>query len=405
MNRREVIKLGSAVLGSLSLGAIAGYEVNSALNKDDKVSESVENKKFSIIPKQTASYEYSSPMPFNKNLIDKIYRLNQKMKKGQFKVLYSSLPDPLGASIHPLLHSIRGENQEIKSIEDYMEYVEYATQKGFKCVYVLNTTWPFSRNDETTTLKIVVPLFKKLYTAGIHDIKLANPNLMAFFTERLPEINMHLSTTSEYHSIQVYKNLINLYPNIKTINISTDDNHNFEFLSSLQKLLPDVKLEVLVNEITCIKNCPARFYHHCIQDSTFPCATIQKQHPSLFIARNNLVHPWQLEYYSATGINNFKFAAAGFERSYITNINYLKYYVDVVENGIEEYRANDLFGKIYPTKITLPNSKRKYKLSKLIEYLPDISRLIENGARCASDCGVNCRYCYSCAENIKKMFV
>ena len=44
MKRRELIKLGSAILGSASLGAVAGYGVNSAINNKDREIKTSNNK-------------------------------------------------------------------------------------------------------------------------------------------------------------------------------------------------------------------------------------------------------------------------------------------------------------------------------------------------------------------------
>ena len=400
MKKRDLLKLGSVLFTTASLGAITGYGVSSLANKKAEVAN---DGSFSIEPEQTAPYEYSSPMPFNKALIDELYEINQNHSKGKITTLYSSLPSPLGKSIHPVLDSVRGDNYDIKTVDDYIDYVKYATEKGFKCVYVLNTTRPVAQNDEEIP-KVIIQLFRKLYQEGISAVKIANPNILNIFASALPFIDIHLSTTSEYHHVQVYQNVLNTFPNIKLINIATDDNHNFEFLNSMRKLFPDVKLELLINESRCVKNCIARYYHQCIHTVAFPCVGMITNSPCFHLAKNNLIYPWQLEYYSAIGVNNFKFTSMPYSRNSIADVRYLSYYIDCIENGIENYTANDLMDKIMHgmPQASLIRFKQNYKLSKFIkEYLPDIKHFIKQGARCASDCGVNCKYCYEFADKLE----
>ena len=59
-----------------------------------------------------------------------------------------------------------------------------------------------------------------------------------------------------------------------------------------------------------------------------------------YFLRSGSVYPWQLEYYSAIGINNFKFAAYPVKRANFNNISFLKNYLEMVENGIEGYSAD-----------------------------------------------------------------
>ena len=237
MKRRELIKLGSAIFTGASVGALTGYGINSAINKnDDIIKVSNEKNILKIEPKQLAPYEFSFPMLFDKRLIDKLAKLNDTLTKGKITTLFSALPYPLSYSIHPFFNSqMRGTNNNIKTVDDYLEYVRYATDKGFKCVYVLNTTAPVDPRMHEF-LAIVISLFKKLNQGGIKAVKLANPNLIHIMSYEIPELEIHLSTTNEYHDIQVYKNLLKVYPNIKLINVTADDNHNFVFLMSLKKL-------------------------------------------------------------------------------------------------------------------------------------------------------------------------
>ena len=406
LKRRDAIKLGSAVLGGLSLGMLAGckenYKKPEAFNTN---TPSDDEKIASIVPKQTGQYNFSCPMPFDKHLIDELYNLNKSLKRCKITTFYSSIPSPLADEIHPFLSSVRGHNTSIQKIDDYIELLQYSEKKGFKNIYALNLTRQIMPEEKSGIYAKISGLFNKLTKAGLTDVKICNPSLIELIHKNYPDMNIHISTNTEFHSAQNYEYVYKTFPFIKSINIATDDNHNFHFLQSLKTLLPKVNLELLVNEHGCVKYCISRFYHQCTNAIAFPCKTFISNNPYLQLARNNLIHPWELAYYSAIGINNFKLTCLPYSRMMISDINFAKDYIGCADRGLDGYSANDLLGKIHYgmndiTRIKFPDD---YKLEELARELPDMNYYVKNGHKCSYDCDVNCKYCYNIAENLRKI--
>ncbi len=406
MKRREVIKLGSAVLGGLSLGMLTGCKENYKTPEKFDTSINPDNEKIiSIEPKQTGQYNFSCPMPFDKHLIDELYNLNKGLKRCKITTFYSSIPSPLADEIHPFLSSVRGHNTSIRTVDDYIELLKYSQKKGFKNIYALNLTRQIMPDERNSVFSKLSGLFNKLTKAGLTDVKICNPSLIELMHKNYPDMNIHISTNTEFHSAQNYQYVYKTFPFIKSINVATDDNHNFHFLQSLRTLLPKVGLELLVNEHGCVKFCISRFYHQCTNVIAFPCKSFIENNPYLQLARNNLVHPWELAYYSAIGINNFKLTCLPYSRMMISDINFAKHYIECADKGMEGYSANDLIEKIYygMTNTLKSRFREDYKLSELARELPDINYYVKNGHRCSYDCDTNCKYCYNIAENLRKI--
>ena len=401
MKRRELLK--KSILG-LSATAVALSGCN---KKSEKVACKNNEDELKIIPKQTAQYEFSCPLPFNIDAIDEIVRLNQRYQKSQITSLYNNLPTPFANSFNQCAQVDRGGNELIKSYDDFFKYVDYATNKGFKFVYLMNSPKPISirdyelfKNDFNKTLD----LLKK---HNIKDIKIANPQVAILIQEHSPnEFNFSVSTASEYHMVSQYSALFENYPNYDLIDITNSENQNFKLLSNLRKQFPNIKLEIMVNEI-CTKDCPARISHigefgFC----RFNC-TISKGDRGMIgaIVKSGCVYPWWLKYYSALGINNFKFTAegAGNIRGKFDNIEHLAAYLDCIEYetyDISAYRFfNSVFKSFYMSGL---NVNKDIKLSDIKDCFPDIRQFIKNGDKCATKCGVDCNYCPKCAKKLEQ---
>ena len=125
-----------------------------------------------------------------------------------------------------------------------------------------------------------------------------------------------------------------------------------------------------------------------------------------YFLRTGIIYPWNLEYYSAIGINNFKYVAYG--RANYKNTAGLRAYLDCVENGIDNYSVNDLFEKLYIKYKDYnydKNIAKNTKLSKIKPLLPDIRYFITHGHECATRCGVDCNYCCECARKLEKILL
>ena len=221
----------------------------------------------------------------------------------------------------------------------------------------------------------------------------------------------------EYKTIWEYQNFIYFHPEIKQIVPSHDINKNFKLLSLLRKKYPYTELELMVNE-GCLQGCPNRIFHEsvnidnqiiinndiCLSGSyaTSFCYPVLHEYPVHSLVIGNHIFPWDIEEYNKIGINNFKLVGRdGYIISFEKYLNSYKMYLKGIDNikNIQNYPLSDLMYHLRGNK-TLNNILVKdYK-----KYLPDIKHFKKNGHLCTSRCGVECRYCYKCAEKIKKVY-
>ncbi|MBR2068391.1 MAG: hypothetical protein IJ877_01385 [Candidatus Gastranaerophilales bacterium] len=385
MKRRELIQAGLLATGAVAFAACNKTQVS--------------NDEFTITPKQTAQYEFSTPMPFNHKSIDDLSEINSKIKKSQITTVYNNTPLPLGSRFNQWIQVNRGENYNIKSYEDFAQYVKYSIGNGFKFVYLMNSPKPFSENDFNTFKDEFKYLLDFLYQIGVRDIKVGNTQVATLINDITQNsFNLSASTAFEYHNNSQYSYLFKNYPNFDLIDVSNDENHNFKFLKALANAFPDKKLELMVNEC-CIKGCPARISHISeLNFCAFNCQKIKDEYGLLhFFIKTGAIYPWNLEYYSSIGINNFKFSAlaAMGSRANPIDMSYLKKYLEITEHGTDIATVNDFFNKIFTFPIT---NRDDIKLTELKSYLPDIKHFIKYGDKCALRCNSECNYCELCAK-------
>ncbi|MBQ8476200.1 hypothetical protein IJ531_03970, partial [bacterium] len=133
----------------------------------------------------------------------------------------------------------------------------------------------------------------------------------------------------------------------------------------------------------------------------FNCNKLKEEFGMIyFFIKTGSIYPWNLEYYSALGVNNFKFSAlaAMGSRANPMDMNYLKRYLEVVEYGIKDKTVEDFFNNIFTFDIA---RRRDLKLADLKEYLPDIKHFVKNGDKCALRCKNDCFYCDMCAKRVE----
>ncbi|MBR2068308.1 MAG: hypothetical protein IJ877_00970, partial [Candidatus Gastranaerophilales bacterium] len=215
MKRRDLIKTGL-----LATGAVAFSGCNKEVAQSDELT---------IIPKQTAQYEFSTPLPFNYKTIDEILALNSTLKKSQVTSFYNSIPYPLAKNFNGCIQLNRAQNPNIKSYDDFAKFVKYALGNGFKFSYLMNSPKPFSEKDFLTFKDEFLYLLDYLYKIGVRDIKVANTQVASAINEFAPNtFNLSASTAFEYHNVSQYHNLFLGYPNFDLIDVSNDENQNFK---------------------------------------------------------------------------------------------------------------------------------------------------------------------------------
>ncbi|MCR5260660.1 MAG: hypothetical protein K6C94_02360 [Candidatus Gastranaerophilales bacterium] len=390
MNRRDLLKLG-IIFSPLMLSGCGS-----------KTSDGNGKPYLEITPKKTGLYSFSAPLPFDYGVIDEIVELNNKYTQSKITNLYNCVPRPLVEDFNNAMQAGRGHNYDIKSYEDFAKYAKYAMKKGFHICYLLNSPKPFTEKD----YKEIEPKFKKLLDflqdIGIDEIKFGNTQV-ASLVNKYKKFRLSASTCLEYHNITQYKNLVHNYPNIFLFDIAEDENHNFAFLKNLKTMFPTRNIELMVNEF-CFKGCPARIFHPGGDFCNFDCPKIFNER-TLFqnFYHSAIIYPWNLPYYSALGINNFKFSSTPQPRAVFTDLSFVRFYLDCVEYGVENVKAQDFIDNMIIFKFNKEiKVKENLMVKDIMPYLLDVGQFIKHGHECAVRCGTVCNYCDNQAAKMEK---
>ena len=395
MKRRDLLK------GLLGLGG-AAVTLGGCSKKDENISQN----DVDIVPQKTDTFKFSVPLPYRYEVIDKIAQINSKIKKSQVVTFYNSMPLPLSKNFDRFFQIDRGENPNIKTYDHFINVIKYAQSKGFRICYLFNSPKALSEKDYKPLEKEFHYVLDLLKSCGVDEIKVGNTQVATLINEYTDAFKFSISTAAEYHNVSQYKHFINNYPNVDLIDVAIDENHNFTFLKAMRKMFPNVKLEIMVNE-PCLKGCPARISHASeVRFAQFNCGELRKRFGSIYtFFKTSAIYPWNLEYYSALGINNFKFLPEGNValRADFVNISLLENYLNCVEYGCDDFSAQTFFNNMF--NVGAPNIPDGLKLSHIIPYLLDIKQFIKNGDKCCINCDVDCHYCASKARALEEFLM
>ncbi len=363
-------------------------------------------------------YLFSTPLPFDKERIDEFFQINKNLSKSKINTLYNSLPadsDDFTGFEQPRCST--GLN--VKTLDDFIRLLDYSLNKGFDFIYLLNSPRVLKLEDRNTLEKQFDKLDKlilKLKGLGLKKYRIANPQLIQHLALNYPDLEVYVSTSIDYFNIKQIENILQIFNNIKEIIPTYEQNRNFQFLKNIKKKFPNLQVEIMVNE-GCIQGCPLRKYHSTTSSNyeiqkimdlgekyvklyNSSCTKIIEKDYWTYICTSLIVYPWQIQEYSKIGINNFKLVGRGStlfnKKGYSDLINW--YLKAIEDESVADMIPHNLFGAYLWTE----NSNILMKDIK--PYLPRIEYFKKYGALCASRCGVECHYCYKCAEKLRKKF-
>ena len=361
-------------------------------------------------------YKFSAPMPYNKKDIQKLLDINNQVEKSAITSLYACLPS--NSELFTGFEQSRNFTFEHNDWDYWKTLIEHTLSRGCDFIYLLNSPRPLDIDNPNfiKQLEKLEKLLTELKITGVNKLRIASGQLSSYIGKNYKDFHILASTSLEYKTIWEYQNFIYFHPEVKQIVPSHDINKNFKLLKILRKRYPKVEIELMVNE-GCLQGCPNRMFHELINiDSrtivnndkflsgayaTSFCNPIVHKYPIQSLVIGNLIFPWDIEAYSKIGINSFKLVGRdGYE--YFDN--YLKGFIMYLK-GIEDIKAvenNSLSSFTHH----LPNNTvlKQLTVKDYKKYLPDIKYFIRKGHICASRCGVECRYCYKCAEKIQTVF-
>lgn len=360
-------------------------------------------------------YEFSLPMPLDIDNIKKLTDINSNIKKSKITSLYFSLPS--NSLDFTNFENGRYTYEKITDFNYWKPLIEYSMEQGFNFVYLLNfakiyTSDSYNLNENLEKLD---KLINNLRKTGCNKLRVCNPQLIGYINKKYPDFELYLSTLSQLQNIKQYENVFNMFNNIKEFVPSFDLNKNFKFLKNIRRKFPSINIEIMVNE-GCISGCPYQTQHSLLlnrKDTSINTNFYFSQHFFLnmcanrffknfeyFICNSNIIYPWHIDEYGKIGI--YKFKLVGRNNIEFRNGDYLKYYeyylkgidnIKNIENVPIRFFNNYIF-KYYDFNVTVKDCRK---------YIPNLSHFNKKGHLCASICGVECRYCYKCAEKIEKI--
>ena len=361
-------------------------------------------------------YEFSIPMPFYKKFIDYVIYINNNVEKSKIKSLYFALPS--NSLSNTGFEQGRFYWKETTNFEDWKPLIVYALEKNFDFIYLLNSPkiYNFNFDDIKIRLEKLDNLINNLKLTGCNKVRVCNPQLMEYLNKNYPDLELYISTSAELKIMKEYSNLFFMFDNIKQFVPAFDLNKNFTFLKNIKRKYPNIKIELMVNE-GCLPGCPIRTAHNIfitekilnnVPDFLFTsnfflqkCSKFLDNDIFSYISLCNVIYPWEISEYNKIGISNFKFA--GRNTKLFETGKYLNYYFSYLK-GIDDIK-NIKNEKIrFYNNYILTNDYINFSVNEIKKYLPKIKHFKKYGHLCASRCGVECRYCYKCAEKIQNVF-
>lgn len=366
---------------------------------------------------------FSVYLPFTYKQIDDFAEFNKTLEKSQIKYFYSALPinainDNTGYEQN------RDYYKGIDTLDDFIKYVEYAINKGFEFIYLLNSSRGFQLDHphHIESFIRVERLIKKLRDVGCNKIKIGNTQILDYIAYSAPDMDIILSTVLGFKEITQFRRIKEQYPQVEATVLVYDSVKNIPLIKNIQKLGINVKL--MVNE-GCMNGCPYRHSHDVypifdvsqnekieenwsyLQIKTFTsnCSTIVKRDLWNYVMKSNIIYPHQIEKYNEAGVYDFKIAGrgeyqikSGFQDKFIKN------YLTMVENPNEYLDVPVLYFNraLWHQGSEYQQKDEQIMLREIKKFLPEISYFAKHGNKCNSDCGFECNYCTQKSAFFKK---
>ena len=361
-------------------------------------------------------YEFSAPMPYSKEDIDKLLDINKEAHKSQITSLYACVPR--GCEVFTGFEQSRNFAFGNTSWDYWKGLIEHTLEKGCDYIHLLNSPrpLPIDNPDFPKSLERLDLLLSELKKIGVNKLRVAAGQLMTYIGRHYPDFQVLASTSLEYKTIWEYQNFIHFHKEVKQIVPSHDVNKNFKLLSILRKKYPQMEIEIMVNE-GCLQGCPNRMFHeyisidgHAMINNDFClsggyatafCNPVIQKYPIQSVVIGTHIFPWDIAEYAKLGITKFKLVGRdGYEHfdNYIKGYSMYLRGVDDIKN-IENCYLTQFTHHLSSNPVLNSLTVKDYK-----KYLPDIKHFVKEGHLCASRCGAECRYCYNCAEKIEKVW-
>lgn len=343
---------------------------------------------------------FSAPMPYSKEYIEEIAKINTLIEKSKINSLYLTLPST--SDFFTGFEQGRNQFLEKKDFNFWKNLMSYSLKSGFDIIYCLNTTYITDNlKEKNEQLEKLDKLLVELRKIGVNKLRVANPFLIMYLNIKYSDFILYASTSLEYKTVLEYRNFISCYPHLKQIVPSADVNKNFALLKNLRKRFPNLEIEIMVSQ-ACIKGCPHRILHQGREGYGMKfCTTSYMKNIASNLCNSNNIYPWEIKEYLNIGINHFKFVGRD-NFPFLTEKLLHKYFIYL--KSIDDIKSveNEPFSNLIHY---MPNSKSltdDIKIKDIKPYLPNINHFKKQGHLCSSYCRQECIYCFKCAEKIEK---
>ena len=362
-------------------------------------------------------YEFSVPMPYAIENINKILDINNEIEKSKITSMYFSLPSnsKLFTGFEQYRNTISDKNWDY-----WKNLISHCLENNVDFIYLLNNParLPIEQTNFEEKLDKLDKLLNELRKLGINKLRIAEHKLMSYIERHYPDFNIYASTSFEFKSIQEYQNFLFMHKGVKQIVPSHDSIKNFTLLKNLKNMLPDVEIELIVNE-GCINGCPNRDGHASeIMDrytkirnditmsnsyyTNYFCSNYERQNPFLSLVKSNKIFPWEIEEYAKIQITNFKLVGRDMFHNRIDN--YLNEYL-IYFKGIDNYKnIENESVNTFIHHLANDDILNKLTVKEIKHLLPDIKYFKKYGKLCFVNCQINCSYCYKCSNKIQKHY-
>ena len=361
-------------------------------------------------------YQFSAPMPYSTDDINKLLDINIQVEKSKITSLYACVPR--GCEVFTGFEQSRNFSFEHTDWDYWKRLINHTFDLNCDFIYLLNSPRPLNieNPDFPKQLEKLDLLLNELRSIGVKKLRLASVQLMTYIAKHYQGFEILASTSLEYKTIWEYQNFIQFHPEVKQIVPSHDVNKNFLLLKNLRKRYPNVEIELMVNE-GCLQGCPNRMLHEyisvdkdimlnddiCLSKNYVVsfCIPIVEKYPFSSLVISNHIFPWDIVEYSKVGINNFKLVGRDGYKNFESYIKGYTMYLKGVDNikNIENYPIISFVHHLQNSQILKQITVKEYK-----KYLPKIKHFKKYGYLCNSICAMQCEYCYKCSEKIKKIF-
>ena len=361
-------------------------------------------------------YQFSAPMPYTKDDIQKLLDINNQVEKSRITSLYACVPR--GCEVFTGFEQSRNFAFDNLSWDYWKRLINQTFDCNCEFIYLLNSPRPLEIENpyfsgSLETLELLLTELKKI---GVKKLRVASAQLMSYIAKHHNDFDILASTSLEYKTIWEYQNFIHFHPEVKQIVPSHDVNKNFLLLKNLRKKYPKTEIELMVNE-GCLGGCPNRMLHEYAnidkqitvnndiylseRYSLCFCRPVTYKFPYHSLLIGNIIFPWDIKEYSKIGINNFKLVGRDGYNNFEYYLNGFKVYLKGIDDikSVENCNFAEFIHHLNDNSILKQLKIKDYK-----KYLPDINYFKKFGHFCNSICSVQCRYCYKCAEKMKKRF-